>query len=287
LLFDATDPLDNNNSVFFHPYGYDSGGYSFFGSRASGGGRYAATSTFHLQQVFTASGPSQPYTFSFVVDAGEVSSTCGDCTGGGTAVLDIIVKLDADNDGTTDQTFTGNASLQVDANGYTFTRSGLAANLDGIPADQSFAGTPPSSLSFTWGATPMALALGSFADGQTFRLDYDLIARATGDFQLPTGSATECFNGDQFNEVAPDGQNPVNVQEKLVPTVAVTEAAGGNFCTSWTPGTVARAGDPGGIPNGTPFGISGAPEPASIALVGLGLGAVLLGGRRRGRAKPG
>ncbi|MCC7485121.1 MAG: PEP-CTERM sorting domain-containing protein [Burkholderiales bacterium] len=278
VLFGDSDGSGNN--VFFHPYGYNSGGFSFFGSRASGGGVFDAKSTFHLQQEYTATGPLQQYMFNFVVDNGELSADCGPCTGGGSATLDIKIGLDADNNGSIDQTFLGNASLLVNGDGsYTFSRTGLAADLAGIPGDSAGGPANPLNAYFGWGATPMSLNLGNFSNGQTFRLEYDLIAHATGNF---TAGSTLCYGETNFNEEFPDGENPINVAGGGEAAAAAV-GEGGFFCTGWLPGTGARAGDPGGIPDGSPFGITGSavPEPASTSLLGLGLGAALLAGRRR------
>jgi hypothetical protein len=283
VLFGASDAAGNN--VFFHPYGYSAGSFNFFGSRASGGGVFDATSTLHLHDVVSAVGAPQDYIFDFVVDAGELAADCAPCTGGGTASIDIVIKLDAGNDNTVDQTFSGNASLVVNSDGsYSFTRTGLAAQLNGISGDDAGGAAPVRNLFYGWSSTGFSLNLGSFGAGDTFRLDYDLVARATGAF---TGSTSiECTRDQGFHVEFPADEIGANVADEDFDALGIVDGGeGGNFfCTGWTPGTRARAGDPGGLPNGNPFGIRAADvdEPGSIALLGLGMfGLAGLAGRRR------
>ena len=299
VLSSHTDAAGNN--LFFHSYGANFNGFTFFGSRASGGGIYDGTGQFFLQQDFTVSGGPTAHVFNFTVDNGEVSANCAPCTSidgtdpAGTAMFQIHIALDDLNDGNPNpvQTHNGDVNLIVNSDGSTaFTRTGLATMLNGI----DFNGVTGPTLSLhsfngglrDWGSTPFSLALG-LLNPSDYRVSYELIAKVSGRFASSTVTCSDTGFFGQF-DFGQEGYGPdvkelnQNTGEARLQPAAVGE--GGFFCTGWTPGTTARSGDPIGNSR-TVAGIQAVPgavpEPGSGALFALGLaaGAAVVGRRKR------
>lgn len=246
--------VDGNN-VFFHTYGL-TGGSTYFGARASGEGHFSALTRASFSGSFVATQAAP--TFNYFVDYGEVG-----LTGEGTGVADLLLEIRLNGVAIArDQT-----TITRNNTGTTCSDNG---NGLGTLADYINCSSGDSSSAFGSGGAFSQL-LDGIAAGETFTLDYDIIATVSGNLSAGT---IDCdpyggYGGDPYGGVATQ-----------------------SFCQ--VPGTgIARSGDPfdfgGASPQpGTPGDLSfvgaaaaSVPEPGSLALVGLALAGTAALRRRR------
>lgn len=257
------------SNIFYHTYGSVLPGYVNFGSRASGTGVYDMTSPYKLDDyLFTVPGTGLvPVYFNFVIDNGELGVFCRTCTGGGSAQIDIEIRADGVVKGQ------GQGKLEVDGAGNaTLTHSGLVSNyLILSPTSPNTTNVSATDgISYTWGATPVSLYLGNYLGGTDVLIDYDLITSVKGNFGPEDADSYAGFRCE-------DIRNNVEV----IDGVNAVAFAFGEGCYSYSGNTIARSGDPFGQGVSALVTTGVIPEPGSLALVGAGLAAASLIGRRR------
>lgn len=239
------DRSQAEGSVFFHTYG-DAGATSYFGARVTGTGNFSATTSTRYSRTFTnTTGVAQLFNFSFHVDSGETS-----INGTGLGFADLL--------------------LQVSKNGQAIARDRTTRSQD-INGNQSCVSDDLGSLGgYMDCASSYAndanfnVSLGMIGAGESFTLDYDIIATVSGDLASDGGGGY----GD-CPTLAAKGDGPVTLWE-----------CGGGGAGSAT----ARSGDPFSWGNPANFHIgptANIPEPSSLALLGLSLAGLAATSRRK------
>lgn len=279
------------NSVFFHTYGYESGGQANFGARSSGEGVFTAWSRVSYSTLVDVTG-TQAVNFDFRVDNTELAFYNAFIGQTGSARLELVISIDG-----TELT-REDIRLDLAATGTITCTDAGTGQLD------SYIECPPSALaSISQNSQDFSADLG--IRSSDFTLQYDIIATVSGNML----GGTECssygeFVEDGYGNGAIQFGNVVEQQPQFAAATVDDEEPILIPIFGCSPGqAIARSGDPNNfsfanpgpqqlvIPanNTGPFGITQrtvdntVPEPATLALTGLAL-AGLAAARRR---KPG
>lgn len=230
----------NGSDIFYHTYGNTTGN---FGARVSGNGTYNISSTFSFSDTVTnTTGSNQAYNFDFTIIPGEIGAFSfapmfpGESLFAAYSIEVLLTTL-----GGTTTIFDSAADLTLDDVGVSFNDTGTT----------SLGGTLLGA-NYSWGTFVDSLALGAFAPGEGFTLDYFLTTTAIGNL-------TNC------------GFLPEGPEEFDGPIGFLGEGDGGS-CG----GSVARSGDPlifGGSGNTTNITSvpTNVPEPATLFLISVGI----------------
>ena len=216
---------DAASNVFFHTYGFASSP-TYFGARASGEGHFSADTRATFSQQFTnTSGVAQTYNFSFMVDAGEVG-VLG--TGAGFASLLLNIKKNG-------------ATVAQDLTSITQTAAGDLTCSDtdvGLAYMSCFNATSSNASSF---GGLFNVSMGQIAAGESFTLDYDIIATVSGELAAGTGTLYQACN-DGYGGYATTRSTPTRksaASRRLSP--ALRSRVPATRSTARTSATAARA----------------------------------------------
>jgi PEP-CTERM motif len=271
------------SNVFFHTYGFTQGA-TYFGARASGEGVFSAYTRSTYSQTFTNNSSSaQLFNFNFNVDNGEVGVSGA---GVGFANLMLSVKKNGNvvaQDSTTINQTAGNPATCTD-NDLNF----------GSPSYMTCSSPGANTASGAGGN--YNVSMGVVGAGESFTLDYDIIATVSGNLTSGQGVYYQACGYGEVVETA--GLRGVNAaayggEEGPNPGQLLCELQ------QFFPGSaIARSGDPFNGPG--PFGslngpsafnaanfqvtsvdVNGVPEPGSVALVGLALAGLAASRRKR------
>ena len=257
----------SGNNVFFHTYGF-AGDPTYFGARASGEGSFFATTFARYSRTFTnTSLVDQIYNFAFNVSDGQLG-----ITGAGAGVADLKLRINKTTGSgssllttTLAQDHTTLQQFVVGPRSCTTDDDVFASSLSGYMACDI------AAIDISGNSGPHSVNLGTVAAGESFTLDYDIIATVSGQLSVASGYADYDFYGCGGGNVATF-------------TIGDGEQAGCAAPFRFPGQAIARSGDPFSGPqtgtggpsdfttaNFSVTSTSAVPEPGSLALLGVAL----------------
>ena len=180
LLFSSDS---SGNNAFFHTYGF-TGAYTYFGARASGVGDFYASTRATFSQTFTnTSSSAQLFNFSFNIANGELG-----ISGQGAGFADLLLNIKR------------NGSTVARSRTTITQTSGGAVSCDDSSSDQGSltnymnCASPNGAFATDLGG-PFAVNMGLVGAGESFVLDYDIIATVSGNLSQGTRLEERCTGG--------------------------------------------------------------------------------------------
>lgn len=261
-----TSAADHTSSSQAWSWGHVNGA---FAAGSGGSGVFDATALFtRTWNITNTTDTAQRYSFSFLVERGELEAHNGGESGDGRASYLLSIAM-------------GGSSLF--SSGATLNSHGelveTGTRLSGAGATAGFG-------AYSWGDTLLSLDLGVLNPGETQLLSYDLVGHSFGNY----GFTERCYEGGGGGGGGGYGEFPVLFSDADVPGGG--GLAVGEYCYWSTGVSWARIGDPSNL-SGTPLVpptitaqavvVNEVPEPGSLALLGLGLTAVVALRHRRRR----
>ncbi len=234
--------MTQGGSYFFHTYGF-AAAPTYFGARASGENNFnLSTSSTYTGTVTNSGAVAGMASFSFTVDSGDLG-IFGSGVGDAGLLLQVLVN------GVT--VARSQTSISLTAGGVSCTENDLGALASymacGSSTDNQVFG---NSQSYT-------INLGMLNPGESFNIEYDIIATASGQF---TSGAVNC----NYVDPGDGGYETAQVIVEIPLNCPVFNA-------------ITRSGDPFNSPIGNGFepttanfstSVSPIPEPGSLALLG-------------------
>jgi hypothetical protein len=285
------------NSVFFHTYGYESGGFASFGARSSGEGIFSAMSKVSYSTLVEISGGPKSVKFDFSIADTELAFYNAALGQSGAARLQLVISTGSGS-GPLSVLTSEDISLDLDATTGSITCAETGAGVLASFINCGSSPLPGSANRISASSSDFSVDLGIMSSD--FTLQYDIIATVSGSM----AGGGNCSYGGEFVEdgYGYGGVEFANNPEDVFVQVAFVDEEEPGPVVGCNPGqAIARSGDPNGFSfddpfqktlfdpqnNISPFSISqtpvgnNVPEPSTIALAGLALAGLAVARRRK------